>query len=139
MATETGKQSELVALGPVDFQERSLTARFSLKLPGGAHRMVKYTERKKPDSSIAFMGLEIDLGPDMVGNVFREGGEKSVGAVFMKQRGRSLPFGVSLGDAIRGHYSPALIEMFSEFLEKEGYTFAGILWEDALKLTGSKR
>jgi hypothetical protein len=124
--------TDRVELGEVSFKENSMSTEFILKLASGEYRRVIYSERKLPDGTVGFFGMELELGGELEGNIFREGSNYSVGAVFAKQRGRSLPYGMSLGDAIRKRYGKELIEAFTEFLKSEGYSYASILWEDAL-------
>jgi hypothetical protein len=123
----------LIELGDVSYKESSHSTEFLLKLANGEYRRIVYSERKLADGTVGFFGLELELGGGLEGNIFQEGGGYSVGAVFSRQRGRSLPYGMSLGDAIRKRYGKELIQAFTEFLEKEGYSYASILWADALK------
>lgn len=124
-------------LGSVVYGDRTFTAEFKLKLPGGEQRKAKYNERKTEEGALAYFGLELDLDENLEGNIFREQGGNSVGAVFTKQKGRSLPFGHSLGDTIVERYGPELTQAFTDFLESEGYSFTKLLWEDALAMRSS--
>ncbi len=134
-ASKTGSGS--VELGSVVYGDRTFSAEFRLRLPKGGQRRARYRERRTEQGEIAYFGLEIDLDDNLEGNVFREQGGNAIGAVFAKQRGRSLPFGHTLGDTIRKHFSPEMVQAFGDFLQSEGYSFASLLWDDALAMTSS--
>ena len=131
--------SGLVELGDVVSEDRNFSAEFKLNLPGGEHRRVKYSERKTEDGAIAYFGLVIDLDDNLEGNIFREGSGNSVGAVFTKQKGRSLPFGHTLGDTIVDRLGQETVDAFTAFLQNEGYSFACLLWEDALAMRSTSK
>ena len=139
MAPVRDRLSELVETGAVVLKERSKKAEFRLNLETGEQRMVRYSERKRQDGTIGYIGLEIDLGGNLEGTIFKERGGNSVCAVFTREREKSLPFGKSLGDSIKKNYSPEIIQVFADFLNREGYSFARILWEEALTMTGKKK
>ena len=139
MAKVRDRLSELVEAGPAVRKERSNKAEFRLHMETGEQRIVRYSERRKEDGTIGYIGLEIDLGSNLLGTIFKERGGESVCAVFTRERDKSLPFGKSLGDSIRENYSPELVQAFADFLNQEGYSFARILWEEALTKTSKKK
>jgi hypothetical protein len=139
MAPVRDRLSELIGSGPVAIKERTTKVEFRLKVETGEQRMVRYSERKREDGSIGYIGLEIDLGGNLQGTIFKERGGNSVSAVFTRERDKSLPFGKSLGDSIRETYSPEIVQSFAEYLNREGHSFARILWEEALTVTSKKK
>jgi hypothetical protein len=138
MAPIRDRISELVEAGPVVRGEKTNKVEFRIKMEDGEQRTVRFSERKKPDGGIGYIGLEIELGGELLGSIFKERGGEPVCAVFTRERDRSLPFGKMLGDSIRENYSEELVGAFAEFLNREGYTFARLLWEEALTVTKKK-
>jgi hypothetical protein len=138
MALIRDRLSELVEAGPAVRSERTNKFEFRIKMESGEQRIVRYSERKREDGNIGYIGLEIELGGNLEGTIFKERGGDSVCAVFTRERNKSLPFGKSLGDSIRENYSPELVQAFADFLNQEGYSFARILWEEALTMTKKK-
>jgi len=138
MAPDRDPISTPVVLGPTEIKERSLKAEFRLELETGEHRIVKYTERKKPDNSVEHVALEIELGDGLAGNIFNVGSGKSVGTIYAAIKGISLPFTQSLGDAIRDQFGSRLVQAFADYLEREEYGHARMLWDDALAITSRK-
>ncbi len=130
--------SELVEAGPVVRKERTITAEFYIKMEDGERRRVRFSERKREDGTLGYIGLEIDLGGNLQGTIFKERGGESVSAVFTREKDRSLPFGKMLGDTMQANYEPEVIRGFAEYLNREGYSFARILWEEALTMTKKK-